>query len=752
MTAVLLPRGTLVTYNDIAGMIDGRTPDRSGYWLRPIAGRDSGPTIPFPVSDRQIEAGYLDGSFREGADNELLDDSNAHLASVDTTKVSDRDEMVAAYRQRIVDAIEEELRSNPEGFKQRRKLFARIAASIPPPEGVDPVLGASVERHYKDYRITGCSTAALYPRHGWKGNREQRKPDFVYEAIELAIDNKYNGRGSLPDVQTEAISIARMNLPTDLSDYTRGKRMPDGTVEQVSMIPRREDGGIRWEELVSYAIIRRAIKKRSAIDRAIRILGPEEGKKGFRVVAAGPVETRALALGETDDCHLSRLFVVDDENWFPLGYPHFTAIIDVATRCIPGFEIGFMPPSSDSVGRCLRHAILPKDLSWVGNHPDGTPIIRNRYPMFGTFSELKCDQGGGFISGHTRDNAYRCGTSLTVLPPAAPQMKGHIERFFGTLKRSAFGRSIGLLPKALVDALSKSGKKGRRDPVVITLRELRLLLTFWIVEVYHQTHHSGIGMPPQEAWEIKTAQRFVPPPRPKREIDLLVGKYEPSRVINANGIRMFGLEYNSDALGALRERGAGIDGIMHGVEIKYDSPDISVVWALAEDPLSPGKTIAVPAFCKQMKYAKGLSEYQHIVIKAHARAKSKHRILSMTQLMEAKLDLARMAKEMIGERNASGGAVKLARHLNVNRAYLNNPEDIDDAEASKRFLALVDEEPIADDSAEASEPMVRKKISPPPSTETPDEAVAEPMEPLGTRMLAAEARIGRLNLGVIHDD
>ncbi|GLR45813.1 hypothetical protein GCM10007880_63310 [Mesorhizobium amorphae] len=83
---------------------------------------NGGPAIPFPVSDRQIEAGYLDGSFREGADNERLDDSNAHLVSVDTTKVSDRDEMVAAYRPSvrpsIIPAMSLYVTRVPRGWRQ----------------------------------------------------------------------------------------------------------------------------------------------------------------------------------------------------------------------------------------------------------------------------------------------------------------------------------------------------------------------------------------------------------------------------------------------------------------------------------------------------------------------------------------------------------------------------------------------------------------------------------------------------------
>ena len=484
MTAILLPIGTLVTFQGIAGRAAGRHKDPPGYWIRPLdAG--NGPATPFPVSDLQIEKGLENGSFRLGADKEALPDDHALLATVDPRDASDRDKAVKAYRQCIVDAIQREIDRNPKVLRRKRQTFERIAASIEPPEGVERILGASVERIYNKFLHSGCDAGALYPRNKWKGNREPRKPDFILEAVEQAIDNKYRGHGTLPDVLVEAIRIARQNVPTDLSPYSRQVFLKDGTARQESMIPRLKEGGIEWEGLVTYPIIRRALKKRDAIDMAIRIHGTEEGRRKMRVVGAGPVEGVPLALCETDDCWLSQLFVVDDENWFPLGYPSLTAIIDVATRAVPGFDIGFMPPSSDSVGRALKQAIMPKDLSWAGKHPDGTPIIGKSWSMFGKITELKCDQGSGFISKHTRDAAYRCGTSLTVLPPASPQLKPHIERFFGTLKRGRLASALGMLPKTLLEGLAKSGKRGRKNPVLITLRELRLLITYWIVEVYH---------------------------------------------------------------------------------------------------------------------------------------------------------------------------------------------------------------------------------------------------------------------------
>lgn len=179
---------------------------------------------------------------------------------------------------------------------------------------------------------------------------------------------------------------------------------------------------------------------------------------------------------------------------------------------------------------------------------------------------------------------------------------------------------------------------------------------------------------------------------------------------------------------------------------------------IAQDPDSPKATIAVPSYCKQMRYAKGVSEYQHMVIKAHARAQFKKRILTVEQLIKAKQELAEIARMMIGDRNACGGAVKLARYLNINRAYLHDPNGIDDAEASARFLALVDDEPVAEEEADAL-PARRRVIATPP-VESPDvtptgssEAVAQHgSEPVGTALTQTTASAGRRNLGVMRDE
>lgn len=97
-----------------------------------------------------------------GADKDALTDNHARLATVDPRDASDRDKATKAYRQRIVDAIQREINQNPKGLKRKRQTFERIAAAIEPPEGVERILGASVERIYNKFLHSGYDVGALY--------------------------------------------------------------------------------------------------------------------------------------------------------------------------------------------------------------------------------------------------------------------------------------------------------------------------------------------------------------------------------------------------------------------------------------------------------------------------------------------------------------------------------------------------------------------------------------------------------------
>ncbi len=177
----------------------------------------------------------------------------------------------------------------------------------------------------------------------------------------------------------------------------------------------------------------------------------------------------------------------------------------------------------------------------------------------------------------------------------------------------------------------------------------------------------------------------------------MMGKYVPSRTLNKNGLRMHGLEYNSDAIGALRDDHGGLDGIMRDLEAKYLSEDVSKAWALFPDPERPGSTLAVPAYCKQMHYARGLSEYRHSVIVEHAKETAKEGVITVHQLMEAKQRLARIAEDMYAQRVANGGTARIDAVLKAHRTYLKEPAELpEDAPGADAPLALLDHESFGD--------------------------------------------------------
>lgn len=442
---------------------------------------------------------------------------------------------------------------------------------------------------------------------------------------------------------------------------------------------------------MSPAYVRDRVNRRSAKYRAARSHGAEHAKKAFDTALAGPRVTQPLAVVEGDDMFLTGVFVVDDEDWFPLGFPVVSLFLDQATQAVVGRYVGFGGPTSDSVCKGYEHAAYPKDLSGRLDE-DGKPIFSKTWTMAGKIQVLKSDMGSPYLSHHIEDASYRSGTVLHPLPPGSPKLKGRVERFIRTFKEGSAGGALRILPRRLRRSLSPGS-----GPLLVTLRELLLIIDYWIVEEYHEAVHHSHGMTPREAWEKWTAEMPVDTPPSKEEIRLMMGKYVPSRTLNKNGLRMHGLEYNSDAIGALREDHGGLDGIMRDVEAKYRSEDISTAWALFPDPERSGSTLAVPAYCKQMHYARGLSEYRHSVIVEHAKETAKEGVITVHQLMEAKQRLARMAEDMYAQRVANGGTARIDSVLKAHRTYLKEPTELpEDAPGADEPLALLDHESFGD--------------------------------------------------------
>ena len=158
---------------------------------------------------------------------------------------------------------------------------------------------------------------------------------------------------------------------------------------------------------------------------------------------------------------------------------------------IAGFYITLEEPSYFSVSQCLTQAILPKDkvLRDCG--------VEGQWNIWGVPRALHADNGQDFRSIELQRACEQYNISIEWRPVARPQFGGHIERLIGT--------SMGMvhtLPGTTFSNIKQKGEYNSEKEAVMTLHELEQWYCEYIVNVYHKSKHSGIGMTPEQKYEI----------------------------------------------------------------------------------------------------------------------------------------------------------------------------------------------------------------------------------------------------------
>ncbi|MEF2553885.1 hypothetical protein VQ042_21485 [Aurantimonas sp. A2-1-M11] len=651
------------------------------------------------------------------------------------------------------------LRAAGDRLAKSRDPVRAAVKDVPPDENGWTPCASTVLEWRRRFEVGGGDPKDLRRLDHKKGNRTPRKPDFVVAAIERALDEcRLMRRGVLPHIRTTAIGYAKATVPNDLSPYVRVKTGKDGRDTIESLIPRvGRTEAIDWEALIKYENVRDAWLRRTGLDKASRVHGSRKARRMFKAVLAGAVVDHVFQRGEVDHTRL-RWHVVDDVLMLPLGIPWASFDIDVKSRCIVGTHVGFDPPSEAVNAQLMKNAMMPKDLSWMGKRPDGRPYVHNNYPMYGKQWDVWTDQGADLLSKTFKDACYRLGTKLNPLPPGMPEMKPYIEAFNRRLKASDIGHMFAW---AETKPQSKGPKKTRKQirdtyEILLTLTELRILITTWIVDGYHLEPHHELGVSPQEYWFEHVGKGGTQFPPAEEDLVLFVGGTE-IRSVHPVGIKLWGLKFNCDELGIFRGTLSDEDGVLDEVTVKYDPACIDHIWAMKPDPNHPGRSLVVKVPCTRLDYARGLSLHAHKVICRFVKDRSKVGHLSMTQLIDARLRLREIAKEMLAERDRNGGRVRVARYLGIGRKSLVPGHDHYDEEASREDLDLfdvaADVEEIADDDLKGATPAggpapssaIRSKDAAPksrsveprgnsaPKAKTRDNVSDMPPEPIGTK-------------------
>jgi len=194
-----------------------------------------------------------------------------------------------------------------------------------------------------------------------------------------------------------------------------------------------------------------------------------------------------LALTQIDHTLLN-VMVVDDTYRLSIGRPWITVLFDVFSRMVLGFYVSLDHPSAGSVGRCLFHALQPKE-QWLERI--GAQV---RWPAWGKPRTIHADNAKEFRGTMLLRACQEYLMNLEWRPVKKPRYGAHIERWMGTLSdalRSLAG-ATGASPV-------ERGDYDSEKEAQFTLKELECRLTL-IITKYHNQVHSTIGCTPINRW------------------------------------------------------------------------------------------------------------------------------------------------------------------------------------------------------------------------------------------------------------
>lgn len=486
---------------------------------------------------------------------------------------------------------------------------------------------STLYRWNRDFLASGEDIRALVPSTRNRGNKSDKVPQpGVSEIIEDLITTKY--------LTTERLSVYAVYEAIVIQIDNNNRFLSDK--EKL--------------HLPSPSTVYKRVQKRDPYDVAKARYGTRYADQKFMGTKAGPRAERPLERVEIDHTKID-LFVVDDASRMPIGRPWFTAMIDYYTKAIVGFYLSFNPPSYLSVMNCLRHAVMPKTYVRT-RYPD----IQNNWDMYGIPEVLVTDNGKEFLSTHLENAALQIGTRLQFTPVLRPWYKGTIERFFRSLNQQFLHRQPGTSFSNIFD-------KKDYDPVknaVIGFNSLLELIHTWIVDVYLQKEHRGLKDVPARVWAVGTAD--FKPELPSRPDDLkaLLGEIT-MRTLTKSGIEWEGLIYQDDSLALLRRRLNG-----QPATVKLDPNDIGILHVF--DPFT-SSYVTVPAV--DMSYAKGLSKWQHQVIRALARRSVKGAI-DIVALCRAKAMIQGIVEKEYNATKKTGSRQKMARWLGTSSGQIHD--------------------------------------------------------------------------------
>lgn len=379
----------------------------------------------------------------------------------------------------------------------------------------------------------------------------------------------------------------------------RGKSMRATHVEickEIKQINRRDNSELPTPG--ERTVIRR-IHEVPEFIRDTKRLGTQFAREKWRYSMKGDQSTRILERVEIDHTLLDT-WVLDPRSGVPLGRPWITVVIDRFSGYILGIYISFYGPSSGTVAKSIRCAILPKN-----DLIAGIPEIDGHWNAIGIPECFVVDNGLEFHAKAFRRIGWHLRADIIYNPVRQPWLKAAVERVMMEFNRTLpnVGKVFAPLKNTQVSIPSKTA--------AILFDDLCTCLLIWAVKIHPFHIHPKTLVRPIDLWE--EGRQSTPPallPTDLTPLSLAAG-ISAERVIGGDGVFFHYLRYNSLELQDYSRR----YGKSFKTEIRFDPDDLGLMHVNLP---KANQWIQVELQRPNFEYGNGLSLLQHELIRKEA--------------------------------------------------------------------------------------------------------------------------------------
>lgn len=389
-----------------------------------------------------------------------------------------------------------------------------------------------------------------------------------YEACDYNAMALADGYARCGDRDTARFGVVERKLIQKFAKKYASSRKPTmagllkdlhGLIERLN--ERRTKRGMRLLARPSRKAFERAVKALDPFEVEAGRTSPEAARKKFYIVRGGLEVTRPFERLELDETKIHLQTLLEDAGiWATLspeqrkeikrGRFWLSAAIDAATRCYVAALLVDNLSASTAVAT-LEMAVNDKS-AYAAAAGCLTP-----WDMHATPETVSQDSGSQFLSHEYCAAVTDLGSEVFFPPAGLAQMRARKERFFRTINKGLFSRFDGQTFENVV-------VKGDYEPAeraVLDVAELGRVIVRWIVDVYHNTPHAGLGgETPRNAW-LRLSKMYPVMPPPDADVNRHIFGTTVERRISNEGVRVLGLRYQSLELQRLR-RNVGLKPVL----------------------------------------------------------------------------------------------------------------------------------------------------------------------------------------------